>query len=133
MRYLRGVRNIYEEGKARGGRRKKESARRAESCKSYACDDGPYKSEARLVKLTCRRRRRKRKMRLADIFVGALALCNFQRATTNSRADNSPCNALCVYTPRFHAAPECHGVAERYDEFRFHYNPLKRAWSASTG
>lgn len=29
---------------------------------------------------------------------------------------------------RFHAVPlECHGAVERYGEFRFHYDPLKRA------
>lgn len=125
MRYLRGMRNICEGTTEGGGEKRGEVA--PESCKSYAYDDGPYKSDARLVKLTCRRRRRKIKTRLATFSPARLHYAIFS-ATTNSR--RTPCmhSAYTRRATRFHAAPECHGVAERqrYSGFRFHYNPLKR-------
>lgn len=111
-----------------GGGRK--VASRPESCKSYAYDDGPYKSDARLVKLTCHRRRRKIKTRRLATFSPArlhYAIFSATTTTTNSRRTPRMHSAYTRRATRFHAAPECHGVAERHGGFRFHYNPLKRA------
>lgn len=126
MRYLRGVRNIWEkklEKKRRKGaekKKRKESRVALESCKSYAYTTvltNPTRDSWNLHAVTGD----ENKNAPGYIFTDAPALCNFQRIRGGHLAMHS------AYVPRdafLYGSWMCHGVAER--RILFHYNPLKR-------